>query len=568
MAATGSGATTGSGTPTCFSANDETDDSGEVDAAAAASRRSSERSASSTASTPPPSSSFPVTLSASDFFVGRAIGEEGAFGRVVHCKYKQRSWAGRQQLQQHEQRPLGQSSYNVSEARSPLKDVAVKVIDKSWLMRQQQRYEQLKRQQRSEEGEQDGDADVDDGPLQAVLKEQRLLSTTLRSGDDGEADNSQRASPRNVVRLLASFHDAHCLYMVLELASYGSLYDVLTTRRRKRQERGYQDSNDNGSQSKSWVRTVAYYSLQIIKGLEELHTRGIVHADLNPRNILVTDVEDGAHEGGDNDANKKPRGCGIRIADFNLAIEVDRVATRIKNNSINDRSASSMSPWSSRIIPDRGTADYTCPELLRRRHRCERTVATANNGTGDDSKESLLLLQLYAIDLWSFGCVLYAMLSEDGQSPFHADTDALAVQKILSFAGQCSGADAKDGKNTATCRCDSIFGDDHDSNFPSDWIVVISSLLDPDPQRRLGWQQQYSEAADTVDTRNCKILKWYYWTKRGELSHDAAPWSTAWKDVDLKRPPSDLVAPEFPTWYTAAEDMVDGSRGAWSAFLV
>ena len=119
-----------------------------------------------------------------------------------------------------------------------------------------------------------------------------------------------------------------------------------------------------------------YYAAEILSALEWLHFHhGIVHGDLKPSNILV-------------------RQNSIKLIDFGAAIisSKDTIA-------------------SSNVVM--GTADYIAPEVL--------------TGKSDSNDMSYIC----ARDLWSFGCIIYFMYV--GASPFHAETDYLAMENILSL---------------------------------------------------------------------------------------------------------------------------------------
>ena len=250
-----------------------------------------------------------TAASTSDFWVGDEIAE-GAFGSVVH---------GRHKRTQH--------------------DVAIKVMEKVTLTRD--RHSLWK--------------------MDAVRKEQKLLRTLNENRDLSPAAET-------VVKLLASFQDDQCLYLVMECAMGGTLRDMIRI--------GLSDDNrSNWLPSSAFPGVAAHYGLQILGGLEYIHSKNIVHADLKPENILLT-----------------PRGR-IKIADFGSAIEVDG-----PNSGGGDK-----------YIP-RGSTVYSCPELIH----------------GTETRNLTL-----AVDLWSFGCILSDLIS--GASPFAAGSDSLVVQKITSY---------------------------------------------------------------------------------------------------------------------------------------
>jgi non-specific serine/threonine protein kinase len=117
---------------------------------------------------------------------------------------------------------------------------------------------------------------------------------------------------------------------------------------------------------------------QVAAALEATHERGVIHRDLKPANIYVT-------PGGE-----------VRVLDFGIAQDIGPAF---------DDSDSRRTPTADRTQPGTvlGTIAYMSPEQARGKPLDERT------------------------DLWSFGCVLYKMLT--GRQAFHGETrwDKLAA---------------------------------------------------------------------------------------------------------------------------------------------
>ena len=121
----------------------------------------------------------------------------------------------------------------------------------------------------------------------------------------------------------------------------------------------------------SW-NEVTFFSIQIAKALEHAHSRGIVHRDIKPQNIML--LRDGT----------------VKVADFGIARHVSKQETYNMGEAI-------------------GSVHYVSPEQAK--------------GSYIDNRA----------DLYSFGVVMYEMLT--GRLPFEGDTPiSIALQHINSIA--------------------------------------------------------------------------------------------------------------------------------------
>ena len=269
--------------------------------------------------------------SAAQYWIGPTIGE-GAFGHVVYAVHK-----------------------------ATERQVAIKVMDVSASLhatREQRRHQQNQTKQKTE----------------MILNERKILSLP------------ELKASKWIVDLWAAFCDpdssaSRCLYFVMELATGGDLACLI--------HRGL-----NSPDRLSWLQfSVPHYGCQLMEAVDFLHSKGILHCDLKPENMLL-DASTGR----------------LRLADFGCSIDTKE-------------------PRRSLFL--RGTARYASPEVLRA-----------------VSPSALT----FAVDYWSVGCVLHAMIY--GHSPFDRGSEFLTVQAVLEYAADCECGQNKSSNCAAGKQCD------------------------------------------------------------------------------------------------------------------
>ena len=117
------------------------------------------------------------------------------------------------------------------------------------------------------------------------------------------------------------------------------------------------------------LRKVLEYATQIAEGLQAAHEEGVIHRDIKSANIMITTKDQ------------------VKIMDFGLAKLIGGAELTKKHSTL-------------------GTAAYMSPEQAR----------------GDDID--------HRTDIWSFGVVLYEMLT--GQMPFCGEYDSAIIYSILN----------------------------------------------------------------------------------------------------------------------------------------
>ncbi len=198
---------------------------------------------------------------------------------------------------------------------------------------------------------------------------------------------------------------------------------------------------------------------QIVEALEAAHERGIIHRDLKPANIKVR--TDGT----------------VKVLDFGLAKAFDPTGSASSNATMSP--TISLHATQAGVIL--GTAAYMSPEQAK--------------GNPVDKRA----------DLWSFGCVLFEMLT--GRRPFVGETISDVLAKTIEREPDWHALPAKTPRSIRT---------------------LLRRCFEKDPRRRLDSaavaRLEIEEASTTTATdgisvgdvnRDARAVRWPMWARAG-----------------------------------------------------
>ncbi|ODU56482.1 MAG: hypothetical protein ABT01_03865, partial [Clostridium sp. SCN 57-10] len=186
-----------------------------------------------------------------------------------------------------------------------------------------------------------------------VLKNEYAKDAEFRKRFHDESQSVAMLSHPNIVAVYDVSRSDDIEYIVMELIEGFTLKEYLKSRKQL-----------------SWQET-SFFAIQIAKALDHAHSRGIIHRDIKPQNIML--LRDGT----------------VKVADFGIARQMTQQNTYNIGEAI-------------------GSVHYVSPEQARGSHVDNRA------------------------DLYSFGVVMYEMLC--GRLPFEGDSAvSVAVQHINSI---------------------------------------------------------------------------------------------------------------------------------------
>ena len=326
-----------------------------------------------------------------------------------------------------------------------------------------------------------------------------------------------------IVNLWGAFCDeqhpsSRCVYFVMELATGGDLEGLI--------QQSLSTSTSKSASSASnrhYYDSIPFYTSQLITAVDFLHSKGVLHCDLKPANILL-------------DANT---GC-LKLTDFGCALDIKQLS-----------SSSSSSPSSSTLLLfPRGTSQYSAPEILRAELPSTLTVA---------------------LDYWSVGCIIHAMLH--GRSPFTCDTDAMTVRSVFDYVAVHTTKStpnniivaAEDDNDTFSNVSATIYEPRfmNDNNDDDNFNAIIPTEIDENDNND-------NDIDNNNDNNNDKNLQKLSLGLLHIIPNDRIKfWTTSHEKEDIIPPTSstkNVILP-VPNWKDEVETTTlrDGSLG-WSVF--
>lgn len=186
-----------------------------------------------------------------------------------------------------------------------------------------------------------------------------------------EREAMSRAMSEHVVPLYFTFHGGDSLFLAMQYMPGGDLYALL-------QEVGALDE-----------ATARFYGSEVVRALAVLHSKGVVHCDLKPDNLMIG--EDGH----------------VRLTDFGLSRVgiVDRAMNNENSITFNASFTGIKLEEEEENTEAPGTPEYLAPEVL------------LHGRVGPEA------------DWWSFGCVMYEFI--EGIPPFFGNEPTEVFEAVI-----------------------------------------------------------------------------------------------------------------------------------------
>eukprot|EP00922_Rhytidocystis_sp_ex-Travisia-forbesii_P045162 GHVS01067321.1.p1 GENE.GHVS01067321.1~~GHVS01067321.1.p1 ORF type:complete len:636 (+),score=132.97 GHVS01067321.1:560-2467(+) len=322
-----------------------------------------------------------------------------------------------------------------------------------------------------------------------VVSKNRIIADPLRTSQVfAERASLKILDSPYICRLHCTFQDDVNLYFVLEMGGDGTLAEQL----------------------QRWGGVCAYdlaqfFTAELVGALGHLRLKGVVHGDLKPQNILVTNkghlkvIDFNSAKIMPRGMSRSPSACSDVCSSsypsllrhhhnhhYHAAPARNNSPTQQQDNSHKNTLAAAachhysgdhhgdttskkspvghVSSWADvrdLLMRAVGSTLFLAPELLGSVQHSTTRANSSNGGGGGQNfvidKEASTGL---STDLWSLGCIVYQMLA--GKSPFLAETEVQSVQRIR--------------------LCNYSFP----QNFPPLARDFVARLLVPDPALRLG----------------------------------------------------------------------------------
>lgn len=181
-----------------------------------------------------------------------------------------------------------------------------------------------------------------------ILSSELVQDEVCKEMVKSEIHFHRKLKHEHIVAFVESFTDKQHIYIVQALCANGNLGQIMIQRQR------------------IFVSECRYCVFQMLKGIDYIHSQGIVHRDLKVTNILV-------------DANMQMKICdfGLAILERDAHLEADILC---------------------------GTTNYLAPEVI--------------NLNGFERRS----------DIWAIGVIAFILLY--GNKPFEADTEKLTFDRI------------------------------------------------------------------------------------------------------------------------------------------